>query len=242
MNWITDKRQLAKLIIKSGGLEIRDLSKGEEPFLYSSGNCGPGYVDIKGMIGFDEIFEPMVEGLAFKLLEDKISFDFIIGIMTGGALPAYRLKQILEKKLIKYSPFPGFTCKIPYAYMRNAQKAGGHKEYITGNRNNPYIQKGMTALIMEEIVNFAESVSKTVVIAREEGYLIKDIATIVYYNNPVANGCLKNLNVKVHYVFLLSDLINIAEEMKIFSQEAINDYRDFLKNPEGWNYRRGFKF
>lgn len=97
MNWITDKRELARLIIKSGGLEIRNLSKGEEPFLYSSGNCGPGYVDIKGRVGFDEVFESMIEALSLELLKDKVSFDFIIGLMTGGALPAYRLKQILEK-------------------------------------------------------------------------------------------------------------------------------------------------
>lgn len=100
----------------------------------------------------------------------------------------------------------------------------------------------MTALIVEEIVNFAENVSRAVVTAREEGYVVKDIATIVYYNNPIANECLNDLRVNIHYVFKLSDLINVAEEMKIFSPEAINDYRDFLKDPEGWNYKRGFKF
>lgn len=237
-----EDERLAKLIIESGGLEIRDLSKGEEPFLYSSGNYGPGYVDIKGRVGFDEIFELMVEALALKLLEDKVSFDFIIGLMTGGALPSYRLKQILEKKLSEYSPFPGFKCRIPYVYMRHIKKAGGHKESITGNKNNQHIQKGMTALIVEELINFADTTSNAAVIAREEGYKVNDAATILYYDNPFANERLKHLGVKIHYVFKLSDLINFAEELKIFSKEAVDDYKDFLNNPKDWNKKRGFKF
>jgi len=35
------------LILKAGAVEIRDIGAGEEPFVYSSGNHGPGYIDIK---------------------------------------------------------------------------------------------------------------------------------------------------------------------------------------------------
>ena len=84
-----------RLIYEFGRIEIRDVDGGEESFLYSTKSRGPGYVDIKGGIGIDEFFEPAVELLADVVTRDHIPVDMIVGMMSGGALPAYRLKQHL---------------------------------------------------------------------------------------------------------------------------------------------------
>ncbi|MEA3464316.1 MAG: hypothetical protein U9R14_04590, partial [Patescibacteria group bacterium] len=110
------KKNIMGLILESGGVEIRDVDNGEEPFLYSSKNHGPGYIDIKGRVGFDEVFEPMVDLLSDKLIDDDVQFDLIVGIMTGGSMPGYRLKQIMSERLRK---------RIVYIYQRGARKVGG---------------------------------------------------------------------------------------------------------------------
>ena len=93
------KAHVMRLLLESGGLEIRAVDEGAEPFLYSSKNHGPGYVDVKGRVGFDEVFEPMVELLVDVLIEDKVQFDLIVGMMTGGSMPGFRLKQLLQERL-----------------------------------------------------------------------------------------------------------------------------------------------
>ena len=41
---INKLERIGLAIIEAGGMEIRDVDSGEEPFLYSSGNRGPGYI------------------------------------------------------------------------------------------------------------------------------------------------------------------------------------------------------
>ena len=52
-------------------MDIRDVSGGEEPFVYSSGNRGPGYVMIKGLVGQPPVLNYLTTQLALKLAEAK---------------------------------------------------------------------------------------------------------------------------------------------------------------------------
>jgi len=229
------KRNVMELILKSGGVEIRDVDNGEEPFLYSSKNHGPGYIDIKGRVGFDEVFEPMVDLLADKLVADKVQFDLIVGMMTGGSMPGYRLKQIMSERLKK---------RIVYIYQRGARKVGGHKELDTGDRNNPYILPGCQALVIEELVNFAETTTNGVLYEREEKKRrVDDAGTILFYQNPIAIERLKRHKINLHWIIgLRDDLLPFAAKEGFFSEEVVNGYLEFLDNPKDWNLKRGFKF
>ncbi len=41
-------KNFIRLMYEFRRIEIRDIDGGEEPFLYSTKNHGPGYVDVKG--------------------------------------------------------------------------------------------------------------------------------------------------------------------------------------------------
>ncbi|OGF22933.1 hypothetical protein A2Y83_02110 [Candidatus Falkowbacteria bacterium RBG_13_39_14] len=232
---MTNKKEVMRRILESGGVEIRDVNGGADPFLYSSGNRGPGYVDIKGRVGWDSVFEPMMALFADHLIAQKIECDLIVGMMTGGALPGYRLKQLLSEKMGR---------RIIYIYQRGARKIGGHQELDTGDRNNSFIPAQSKTLIVEELVNFAETTVNGATYEREEkGRIVTDAATVLFYQNPVAVERLKAHNINLHWIIgLRDDLLPFAVDEGFFTKKIVDQYYEFLDNPEVWNISRGFQF
>lgn len=222
--------EIGSRIVDAGGLEIRDIDAGEKAFDYSSANRGPGYVMIKGLVGQPHIMQFLTQQFALRLV-DNINFDFIAGNATGGMVPGWQLRNDLE----------GLTGKdIPYVYVRETRKIGGHKEYIVGDMNNPLIQSGMRALIFEELVNFAQTTTNSAKVLRDKGYVADVAGTILSYQNPRALELLKETGVSLSYLISLKDLISIAEKTGKFSQKAIDSYREFLEDPVEWQLKREF--
>ena len=228
------QEDLALLIVQTRRLDIRDVDNGQEPFLYSSGNYGPGYLDIKGACGIDEVFEPLCQQSALALMEQDAKFDFIAGNATGGMIPAFRVKQLLADWTGR---------RIPYAYLRNTRKLGGHGEYTTGIANNPYITKESRPLIYEELVNYAETTGNAATVWRETEHHEPAMfaGTIVEYANPEARKRLQEQSLTLVSVIDLPTILNIAEDLNLFPRPAINGFREFLASPFAWMNARGIQ-
>lgn len=219
-------------ILGANQVDIRDVDGGEKPFLYASGNWGPGYVSIKNLVGRKEIIRPLALGLA-RIVEEKASkVNFVAGNVTGGVIPAWLLSEELEALL-------GRT--VPFVYVREARKKGGQKELITGLANNPEISPGDNALVVEELVNFAETTCNSATALREAGFEVTHAACILFYNNPEAVKTLKEMGIEMIYLLSLPDLLDIAERYQTHSLKLIQGYRNFLANPLGWQAERGLK-
>lgn len=225
------EEECALLIIRSGGFVIKDVDAGEKPFLYSSGNYGPGYVDVKGRVGWDDVFEKLTDESALRIIE-RAEFDFIAGNATGGMIPAYRVKQ-------KISEWTGKN--VPYVYVRNTRKLGGHGEYVTGLKDNPSISADAKPLVYEELVNFADTTGNSKLVLTDLGHTATHAGTILEYDNPEANQRLKQEGLVLVSAVKLPTLINIAEENRIFTPGAIASYREFLQDPKEWMNVRGLK-
>lgn len=366
--------EVALMVLRAGAVEIREvpqrlaneavesLPRENQPFLYASGNWGPGYVSIKGLVGQGEIIPLLVKQLAAQITEKELSVDFVAGNITGGVIPGWQLSQELEvpfvyvggtrKKgeaeapitmlnktfleemstklceaviqsgadfnfvagLVPSGMILGYRlsqllserldCVVPFVYIREARKKGGQKEVITGIANNPYIaagdsgivisqvtdfsqtvENGVEALqeegfkaidgarllkdfepnaledigkvemdsdhvvslipptskgiVIEELVNFAQSTCNSADVLREAGYKIDHAGTILFYENPEAIKALAEHGIEMFRVFTLPDLIAVAERNQTHSQKTIDDYRTFLTNPLEWQAARG---
>jgi len=219
-------------VLEAKAVEIRDVDAGEEPFLYASGNWGPGYVSIKNLVGRKEIIRLLTRQLAAKVAEKAPQLEFVAGNVTGGVVPGWILSEYLEPLLGRI---------VPFVYIREARKKGGQKELITGIANNPEIRPGANGLVVEELVNFAETTCHGAEALRDAGFQVTHAACILFYDNPEAIKSLQRAGIEMVYLFTLPQLLEIAERNQTHSQKAIDGYREFLKDPLGWQAKRGLE-
>ena len=212
-------------------MDIRDVSGGEEPFVYSSGNRGPGYVMVKGFVGQPSVLTYLTTQLASKLAEN-INFDFIAGNATGGMIPGWQLRNDLKKLT---------GIEFPYVYVRETRKVGGHKEQVTGDMNNPLIKVGDRGLVFEELVNFAQTTTNSAIVLRKKGYHADVAATSLSYENPKAAELLNATSVTLTHLIGLPELLAVAETTGRFKRELVEDFREFLADPVGWQLDRGYE-
>jgi orotate phosphoribosyltransferase len=170
--------------------------------------------------------------LAIKLSEKAPNLDFIAGNVTGGVIPAWLLSEYLGSIMGK---------TVPFVYIRETRKKGGQKELITGIKDNPEILHGANGVVVEELVNFAQTTCHGADALRESGYEVTNATCILFYNNPEAIKALQAEKIEMVYLITLPQLLEVAEKHKTHSVKAINSYRDFLKDPLGWQAKRGFE-
>lgn len=233
MNSQANLEDISKRIVDSGAIEIRNVDSGQEPFVYSTGNRGPGYLMIKGLVGQRGLLKFLTRQLAIKIapLYGK-AFDFVEGNATGGMVPAWQLADDLERVLGLEEG------SIPYCYLRGSRKGGGHGELITGNRNNPFITEGMGALVFEELVNYAGTTGNAAEEFRAAGYSVSHASCILSYDNPQANQRLADLDVTLVPLITLPQLLDCAEREKLIDAGAVRSYQSFLADPLGWQLDR----
>ena len=68
---IPSTEEIGIKIINSGAFELKDVDNGEDPFVYSTGNRGPGYVIIKGLVGQPDVFKYLMKILAHKVVDNQ---------------------------------------------------------------------------------------------------------------------------------------------------------------------------
>jgi orotate phosphoribosyltransferase len=224
-------------LLDAGALDIRDVDgAGEDPFHYSSGNFGPGYVDVKGTVAKQAAFKPLVREVAIRLVRDRVSFDFIAGNATGGMVPAYECRE-------QYQEMTGRE-DIEYVYIRGSRKQGGQGELVTGlqhvERTRPDGSPSH-ALVMEELVNFAETTTNSLLILRELGFEACQGATILFYDHDAARSRLDDNDINLTALTTLPRLLDAAENQRRYPAEVIDGYREFLGGPEAWMEARGIE-
>jgi len=214
---------ISRMLINKGAMEIRDLASGEEPFLYSSGLWGPGYLMVKGLVGQPAVMRDFCWNLALKLKDED--FDFVIGNVTGGMIPGWQLRNFLE--IVRGE-------KVPFVYAegtRLLEKKGLVEGELVGNNQNHNIKQGDQALVVEELVNTAGTTTGSTLHARDLGYKARKAACVFHYKNTMALKRLERYGIDLNYLATLPQTLDIAEEEKLVKPRAVQDYRFFMEHP-----------
>lgn len=216
------KEIICREIIKAGTLEVRDLAAGEKPFLYSSGNWGPGYVMVKGLVSRPQLMRFLSDYLGNKVMSITKNINLVAGNVTGGMIPGWLLSRFMS---------------VPFVYVRDTRKKGGQQERVTGL----YPELSGSCLVVEELVNFAQTTINSAKALRGLGFYVDYAATILSYQNPLALSDLESANLKLISLVTLEDLLIEATVSGVFPTRAIVDYREFLADPTAWQKARGLE-
>lgn len=219
-------------VLRAEAMEIRDIDSGEKPFLYASGNWGPGYISIKNLVGRKKIMRSLTLLLAFQIASKWPYLKAIAGNVTGGMIPGWLLSEYLETLLCR---------EVPFVYVRGMRKKGGQKELITGLSNKPELSEADSILVVEELMNFAETTCNSAEALRGMGYSVTHSACILFYANPEAVKRLAEAHIKVIYLFTLPHLLVVAEKYATHPFKLIVDFREYLRNPLKWQEERNLK-
>lgn len=225
-----EKSDIVKHLIRYKAIQIRDFAAGEEPFEYSSGHHGPGYCMIKGLVSQRALLAAMVGALVPKVLDAFPDIEYVAGNATGGMIPAYVLAEKLGQRLGR---------EVPYFYVRNTRKIGGHKELITGDQNNSFFVPGRRGLVLEELTNFAVTTCNSAIVQREAGYDVRHAATLVDYNHQASRDRLNQNGVTLTSLLTVHDILDLAEAQGALKPHLVADYRAFLSDPIAWQIARG---
>lgn len=219
--------RLVGKMLQVGALTIRDVDGEEEPFLYSSGNYGPGYVSVKGLVGVPQLLNALTAWLAVMVAQSGLRPDFVAGNVTGGLVPGQMLRDHLAA-LLAYKP--------SFVYVRDTRKLGGHGELVTGIE---HLAEGSEGIVVEELVNFAETTCNSALHLRKLGFQVGDAATILTYENPVAIARLSENDIDLVSLMTLDELLSVAEIDGMYEVHLVRSYREFLEDPLGWQSARG---
>lgn len=203
-------------ILQAKFVKIRDIDNGEEPFLYSSGNYGPGYVSLRDSIGRKKMIKSLAELLVKKVKRSASNIDLIAGNATAGIAPGWLVSEYMD---------------LPFIYVRDKKKEYGRKDQIVGVYSNIEIGRGDNALIVDELVNYGSNIIKSAKVLRDAGFIVTHAACFMNYARPEVARNLKKENIKLIYLFTLPQLLRVAEDNKFYSLKVINVFRKYLKNP-----------
>ena len=187
----------------------------DKPFTLTSGLKSPVYVDCRKIISYVNEREIILNYAIKYFKENKIEFEILAGGETAGIPYAAFFSQILRKPMI---------------YIRKKPKGFGKDQQIEGN-----YKKNQKAILIEDLATDGGSKIIFVKALREANIRVSDIFVVFYYNIfNISKSPLGSLNVKMHSLCTWKNIISVLIEKKLFSDEKIQNLKNFLHNPENW--------
>jgi len=144
----------------------------EVQFMYVKGTRFRGEVKAEEnpvMVLDKKYLERMAQYLAAGVIDYLPEIDFVAGAAPGGMVLAWRLSEILSRHMGK---------NIPFVYIREKPKTGGHKELITGIQGNPFFKPGMKVLTVGQVSDSGTTSTRHISEALQElGYETYEISS-----------------------------------------------------------------
>ncbi|MCX6809904.1 MAG: hypothetical protein NTZ65_04125 [Candidatus Berkelbacteria bacterium] len=231
MTEVVSPEIIAEEIVQGGLVHIRNVADGEEAYHYSSGNWGPMYVTVKGGCSNQNLFKFMARQLSLRV-SDITDFDFVAGLVTGGVPPSIYLRDWVQEMQDR---------EIPWVYIRDTRKLGGTKEHVTGlympnGQRSLFIPEGAVGLVVEELVNYANSTTNGAILLRSEECKCgcRRGVTILDYDNPVAHKYRAKYNVELTSVVKMTEVLDAIQRIGLYSDDLVEDARWSQRDPQEW--------
>ena len=202
---------------------IRDVENNEKPFVYFSGDQGPGQVIIKTIINLPTLLNYLVNALAEKLnMLGEIQIDCIAGDeMMGPSLNlANRLSELKGYEISLVS-----TSTSPSNKLNDTLKVTSYK-------------KNKCCLVFEELVDY-DNIDATIAVVsnlREKKYQVNYVCTFLHNDNQKSER-LKAIGVKLISLINLFEVLEVARIYHFIDPKLIDSYLLFLNNRVQWQLK-----
>jgi orotate phosphoribosyltransferase len=202
-------------IIASYLLEIKAVKLSPlAPFTWASGWKSPIYCDNRKTLSYPEIRDFICDAFVVAIKDHIKQVDVIVGVATAGIPQGVLIAQALD---------------LPFAYVRSDKKSHGLENKIEG-----VIEKGQSAIVIEDLTSTGGSSLAAVDALRDAGCDVKAMFAIFTYDFPVAD---EHFQQKQCPLFTLSNynvLIEKALREGYITESNLGSLKEWRKAPEKW--------
>lgn len=210
------QQEVARALLKIDAVGF----KPTDPLTFKSGIKAPVYVDNRKFPFHPKEWKIVIEGFQDLIKKEKMNFDIIAGIATGG---------------IPHSSVLGHALHKPSVYVRKESKGYGKNKRVEGGH-----VKNKKVLLIEDLVTTGSSSLSGVQALRDEGAIINDCLVIISYGFEEAKKNFKKEKVKLHCLTSFPVVLQEALELNRFMEEEMKIIEDWFSDPHGWAGRHGF--
>ncbi|MBI04854.1 MAG: orotate phosphoribosyltransferase [Pelagibacteraceae bacterium] len=213
---ISYQEEVAKILLDIESIKFSF----NNPFILTSGEKSPVYVDCRKIISFTKERNKILDIAEDYIKKNKLSFNILAGGETAG---------------IPYASFLAERLQKPMVYIRKKSKGFGKNKQIEGS-----FKKKDKAILIEDLSTDGASKEIFVNAMKNEGLIVKDIFVIFYYNIfKLSKTSLSKLDVKIHYLCTWKDVLNVIKDNNIITKANQINLNDFIYDPINWRKKNG---
>ncbi len=215
MDTQTVAEKTAKILVETQAI----LFQPNTPFVLTSGEKSPVYVDCRKLIAFADARRHLMQ-MGGKILKQGGIADGV-DVVAGG-----------ETAGIPYGAWMADVLHKPMAYIRKTPKRFGRGARIEGN-----MQVGDNVLLVEDMATDGGSKISFVNGIRDAGAICNHCFVVFNYGIfPDRIAALKQKHgVTLHALATWEDVIAYAEKTQYFANTSdLNSVKQFLYNPQKW--------
>ncbi len=210
--------RFCEILWRNGKVEIRDLER-EEPFTYTSGMKGPGYISAK------KITECPAEDYNFALgafrdaIKGERGWYSICGIHMG-------MKEFSEE-------LAGTLDAPCFGFQPNKEERGLLGEIIIPEGVS--IDKRVPVILVEDVINNGTNTKAAWKKLTEEGFRTDSLLAICWYGIVKSVAQLLDSGVGFWRALDLDDILRYGLANGLVEENPVKGYMRYLEDPERWN-------
>ncbi len=211
------EKEIAQVLLKieAVGFNI------DKPITFKSGIKSPVYVDNRKLPFFPSEWKIVLNGFKELIEKNKIDFDIVAGVESGG---------------IPHSTALGFLLNKPSIFVRKKAKEHGTKSMIEGGN-----VKGKKVLLIEDLVSTGGSSLAGIESIRNEGGIVDDCLVIVSYDFKEAKDAFEKAKVKLHPTTSFPIILGEAISSGKISGAQAEKIKEWFSDPHNWASKYGFE-
>lgn len=204
------EKEIAEVLLKIDAVGF----KIDNPITFKSGIISPVYVDNRKLPFFPNEWKVVLDGFKELIEKNKIDFDIIAGVESGG---------------IPHSAALGFLLNKPSIFVRKKAKEHGTKSMIEGGSVD-----GKKVLLIEDLISTGGSSLAGIESIRNEGGIVNDCLVIVSYDFKEAKDAFEKAKVNLHPTTSFPTILNKAITLGKISETEAEKIKEWFRDPHNW--------
>lgn len=214
-------KEIAEILLDIGAVKV----KIDPPFTWTSGIKSPVYCDNRKLISHPKERQRIVDGFIDML---HVIAHPLRGYPAKQSMPDYIGGTATAA--IPWASFLAYELNLPMIYIRPEKKEHGGGRQVEGD-----LPSGKRVLIVEDLISTGgSSVNAARAVQNECKGVVTDILAIVTWELDEAKKVFLESGLRLSTLTNFSNIIGLALERGVISQEEWDKILEFKKDPKAW--------